>query len=395
MIKKVLATAVAVLALQTGAQAQQAIKVGLINIEGGPFTMQAGFIRDGALFAIEQLNARGGALGRKYELVEQNHTGTPAAAIAAANNLVQRSGVSFFSGLNGSATALAIASKMSSLDAIFVDTTASADDLTGKSCQPNYFRVGVNDLTTMNGFREVVKASGIKTWDLLLADYASGHSFAKNFTAMVTEQGGTVQQTLFAPMAATDLGSYITQLLAKPAEGLALIYPGSGAITLAKQQKPFNLFGKYKSVLSASTTSEMFIDAQGDTTVGLYSSQTYLYSLPGAANAEFVKAFEARFKRKPSYLDYDSYLSYEFMHQAILKAKSTDVGAVRTAMRGLKMSTIVGDMEMRAADHQMLRPLIVVQVAQAGEGKGQIVARDVKPYTAVMPRLSPDCKMPS
>ena len=185
MIKQALATAVAALVLQTGAQAQEAIKVGLINIEGGPFTMQAGFIRDGAHFAIEQLNARGGALGRKYELVEQNHSGTPAAAIAAANSLVQRGGVSFFSGLNGSATALAIASKMSSLNAIFVDTTASADDLTGKNCQPNYFRIGVNDLTTMNGFREVVKDSGIKTWDLLMADYASGHSFAKNFTAMV------------------------------------------------------------------------------------------------------------------------------------------------------------------------------------------------------------------
>lgn len=394
MIKKLAATAIAVLAMHTGADAQQTIKLGLVNIEGGPFTMQSGFIKDGATFAIEQLNARGGALGRKYELVEQTHAGTPAAAIAAVANLVDQKGVQFFAGLNGSATSLAIASKLAGQNALFFDTTASATDLTGKYCQKNYFRVGIDDTTAMNGYREVVKASGIKTWDLLLADYASGHSFAKHFTTVVNETGGKVQQTLFAPMAATDLGSYISQLMAKPADGMFVMYPGSAAIALAKQQQPFGLFGKYKSVLSTSTTNEYFIEAQGDTTAGLHSAQSYLHSLPGEANAAFVKAFEARFKKKPNYLEYDAYLSYEIMHQAIVKAKSTDVNAVRAALNGLKINTVMGEMEMRAADHQLVRPLVIVQaVKSADAGKGVIVLKEIQPAAKVISKVSDECKM--
>ena len=393
MLKKLVVIAGATMALQAGAWAQSAIKLGIVNIDTGPFAVSGAFINDGAAFAVETLNAQGGALGRKYELVTQNHAGTPAAAIAAVSRLVEQQGVSFFAGLNGSATALAINSKMSSLNALFLDTTAASDDLTGKNCQANYFRIGTNDSMVMNGLRAQVKQSGIKTWDLLMADYAVGHDYAKKFTALVEENGGTVQKTLFASMAATDLGSFISQLLVKPAEGLALVYPASAGITLSKQQQPFGLYAKYKSVLSAYTVNEILIGAQSDTTVGVWSTQSYYWTMPGERNAAFVKAFEARFKRKPTYLDADAYLSFELLNAAIVKAKSTDVAAVRAALSGLKTTTIVGDVEMRAADHQLLRPLAVVQATKAGDGKGEITLRSIEAAAKVAPGLSPECKM--
>jgi branched-chain amino acid transport system substrate-binding protein len=393
MLKKLVVIAGATMALQAGAWAQSAIKLGIVNIDTGPFAVSGAFVNDGAAFAVETLNAQGGALGRKYELVTQNHAGTPAAAIAAVSRLVEQQGVSFFAGLNGSATALAINSKMSSLNALFLDTTAASDDLTGKNCQANYFRIGTNDSMVMNGLRAQVKQSGIKTWDLLMADYAVGHDYAKKFTALVEESGGTVQKTLFASMAATDLGSFISQLLVKPAEGLALVYPASAGITLSKQQQPFGLYAKYKSVLSAYTVNEILIGAQSDTTIGVWSTQSYYWTMPGERNAAFVKAFEARFKRKPTYLDADAYLSFELLNAAIVKAKSTEVAAVRAALSGLKTTTIVGDVEMRAADHQLLRPLAVVQATKAGDGKGEITMRSIEAAAKVAPSVSPECKM--
>jgi branched-chain amino acid transport system substrate-binding protein len=393
MLKELLVVAAITLLAQADAWAQNTIKLGIVNIDTGPFAVSGAFINDGAAFAVDSLNAQGGALGRKYELVTQNHAGTPAAAISAVSRLVEQQGVSFFAGLNASATALAINSKMSSLNALFLDTTAASDDLTGKNCQANYFRIGTNDSMVMNGLRAQVKQSGIKTWDLLMADYAVGHDYAKKFTALVEESGGTVQKTLFASMAATDLGSFISQLLVKPAEGLALVYPASAGITLSKQQQPFGLYAKYKSVLSAYTVNEILIGAQSDTTVGVWSTQSYYWSMPGERNSAFVKAFEARFKRKPTYLDADAYLSFELLHAAIIKAKSTEVAAVRAALSGLKTATIVGDVEMRAADHQLLRPLAVVQATKAGEGKGEITLRSIETATKVAPSISSECKM--
>jgi branched-chain amino acid transport system substrate-binding protein len=379
--------------LQGAAWAQETIKLGVVNIDTGPFAVSGAYVNDGAAFAVERLNAQGGALGRKYELITQNHAGTPATAIAAANRLVEQQGVSFFTGLNPSGTSLAIASKMSGMNALFIDATAASDDLTGKNCGQNYFRIGITDGMQVNSLREQSKASGVKTWDLLMADIAVGHDTAKRFTAAMQESGGKVNKTLFAPITASDLGSYIAQLLDKPAEGLLMYYPSSGGIALIKQQQPFKLFEKYKTVVSASMVNEILIGAHGDASVGLWSAQSYFWTMPGERNAAFAKAFEERYKRKPTYIDVDAYLSFELVHQAILKAKSAEVPAVRAALEGLKANTVVGEVEMRAADHQLLRPLVVVQAVKAGDGKGEIVMRSIEPTAQIAPPVSPECKM--
>ncbi len=393
MIKKLLAVVATAMALQGSAVAEETIKLGVVNIDTGPFAVSGAFVNDGANFAVESLNAQGGALGRKYELIIQNHEGKPASAIEAAKKLVEEKGVSFFTGLNPSGTSLAIESKMSGLNALFIDATAASNDLTGKNCTPNYFRIGITDGMQVNAFVELAKQSGIKSWDLMMADIAVGHDTAKLFTAAAQANGATVNKTLFAPITASDLGSYIAQLIDNPAEGLFMYYPSSGGIALIKQQAPFKLFDKYKTVLSSSMVNEILIGAHGDASVGLWSAQSYFWTMPGDVNAAFVKAFEERYKRKPTYIDADAYLSFQLVHQAILKAGTTDVAAVRGALAGLKASTIVGDVEMRAADHQLLRPLIVVQATKAGEGKGEITMRSTLPRDAIQPAVSPECKM--
>ena len=393
MIKRLFTVAAVAIALQGPALAQSTIKLGVVNIDTGPFAISGAFINDGAAFAVERLNAQGGALGRKYELITQNHAGTPASAIAAASRLVEQQGVSFFTGLNPSGTSLAIASKMTAMNALFVDATAASDDLTGKNCGPNYFRIGITDGMQVNSFRELAKQSGVKSWDLMMADIAVGHDTAKRFTAAMQESGDKIGKTLFAPITASDLGSYIAQLLDKPAEGLLMYYPSSGGIALIKQQQPFKLFEKYKTVVSASMVNEILIGAHGDASVGLWSAQSYFWTMPGERNAAFVKAFEERYKRKPTYIDADAYLSFELVHQAILKAKSADVPAVRNALAGLKATTMVGDVEMRAADHQLLRPLVVVQAVKAGESKGEILMKSITPTDKIAPAVSPECKM--
>src|ERR1700722_7054974 len=214
MMKILLAALAAALGLQGSAMAET-IKLGVVNIDTGPYAVSGAFVNDGANFAVESLNAQGGALGRKYELVIQNHEGKPASAIEAAKKLVEDKGVAFFTGLNPSGTSRAIESKMSGLNALFVDATAASNDLTGKNCTPNYFRVGVTDGMQVNAFVDLAKQSGIKSWDLMMGDIAVGHDSAKLFTAAAQANGVVVNKTLFAPIPAPDLGSYIAQLMDK------------------------------------------------------------------------------------------------------------------------------------------------------------------------------------
>ena len=106
------------------------------------------------------------------------------------------------------------------------------------------------------------------------------------------------------PLVTADHGSNIAQLLAQPAEALVMYMPRSDGIGLAKQQAPFGMFDKHK----------------------------------------------------PAHLAADAYLAFMLVNEAIQKAKSTDVAAVRGALNGLKLDTIVNPVEMRAADHPLVRP---------------------------------------
>ena len=383
----------AALALHGAAFGQATIKLGVINIDAGPLAPNAAAINDGATLAVETLNANGGALGRKYELVVQNHDGPPASAIAAANKLVQQHGVSFFTGLSPSGNSLAVSAKLADMNALYLDATAASDDLTGKNCNANYFRIGITDSNHVQVWRELAQRNGIKTFDLMMADMAAARDASKRFSALLPSFGGTIQKELYTPLSTTDHGGNIAQLMGKPAEALVMYMPGAAGIGLAKQQAAFGLFERYKLVISSSMVNEILIAGQGETTVGIWSTQSYFWAMPGAANAEFVKTYEARFNRKPSYLAADAYLAFMLVHEAILKARSVDVAAVRSALNGLKMNTFVGEVEMRAADHQLVRPMVVVQAVKGGPGKGEMALRSVEPASRTTLPASAECKM--
>ena len=246
------------------AQATGPIKIGVLIIDSGPFATYASLVEESARAGVEILNAEGGALGRKFEVVTQAHAGTPASAIAAANKLVQQGGVSFLTGQTPTSHSLAIAPKLADLNAIEIDVYSSGDDLMTKSCQPNYFRVTTPDSVNTAMMRAFVQKSGAKTWNVISPDYAVGHTFSKKFAEMVQELGGTVQQTLYAPVGTTDFGSYISQLGGKPADALMVQLYMSDGNSFAKQQKQFGLFDKYKAVIGNGFATDFQLEAHGD-----------------------------------------------------------------------------------------------------------------------------------
>lgn len=377
------------------AMAADPIKVALITIDSGPFAPYMRSVVDPAKLAVDLLNAQGGAAGSKFELVIQSHPGTPAAAVASATRAVQQDGAKFVMGWMTSSIGLAVGAKLASMDVLVIDPVSNAADITGKRCQPNYFRVSSNEVMVGNALRAMLKRSGAKTWSTLAADYAAGQGFTKQVNAAVTEHGDTVQQNLFAPLGTTDFGTYIAQLADKPTEGLAVSIFGSDAVALAKQQQQFGLFAKYKTVVSWGFTDEITLAGQGDSTVGVYSTQPWSSTLPGAKVAAFTKAFEERYQRRPNYVEADVFAAFELLQATINKAKSSDPAAVKAALGGLKMNGVLGDVEMRAADHQLVRPVLVVQIVKGADGKAAVAVRSVESGPSVSPAADPECKLPS
>ncbi len=369
------------------------IKIGLLLIDSGPFATYAGLMESGAKTAVDLLNSEGGALGRKFELVIQAHSGTPASAVAAATKLAQQGGVSLIIGQTLSSHSLALVPKLDSLNVIQIDHYAQSNDLMTKSCAPNYFRVNTPDALTTRMLEDFVKSSGAKTWNLISMDYAAGQSFAKAFSGLVGGLGGTVQQSLFSPGGTNDFGSYISQL-SKPADALVVTLFMSDGQSFAKQSKQFGLFDKYKMVLGNGFATDFQLEAHGDNVLGVYNTLSWTPDLPGARNAWYVKEFVIRNKRRPFYTDADMMAALEVYRAGVIKAKSTDTAAVRKAMEGLKVDMIFGKgIEMRAADHQLIRQHGMAQVVKGPSGTNSFQMKVLKSGPEIYPPPSPECKV--
>ncbi|MEO8297854.1 MAG: ABC transporter substrate-binding protein [Burkholderiales bacterium] len=393
MFKKILSASSLVLAMHTGAWAADPIKLGFLSVDSGPFMVIMSHFNESAQLSVELLNAQGGALGRKFELVMQAHPGTPASAIGAANKLIEQQGVSMFSGFFTSSMTAALAPKLAGMNALMFDADTTSDDAIGKNCTANFFHTAGTNKMALNVLRSVVRKSGLKTWDVIGSDYAMGHDFANQFEPMLKAEGGSVQAQVFAPLGTSDFGSHISRLSSKPAEGLAIVVTGGDAINFMKQQKQFGLLGKYKSIISTNTVNESVLDAMGDSPVGVYSAIQWDKALPSEGNTAFIKAYEARYKKTPNYMAADVYQAFQLMRDGIVKANSTDATAVRNALSGMKTNTLYGPVEVRTGDHQVMRPMALQQAVQAGEGKSAMALRTLVPASEIVPPVSPECKL--
>jgi branched-chain amino acid transport system substrate-binding protein len=387
------AMAIAVTAA-TDASAEDTIKIGALLIDSGPLAGLKESQAKAINLAIEQINASGGAAGRKLEADFITYPGTPDTAVDGATRAVQKDGAIFITGMDTSAVSPALAAKLPALGVLMVEVYAQADGLTGKGCSANFFRANVNDSIIMNADGKFLKDKGVKKWDIIAVDYSSGHDAADKFKAMVASQGGSIGKVLFATNGTADFGAKISELGSDPADGLFVTIFGSDAINLAKQQAQFGLFKKYKMVLGNSFVIPQTLPAQGDAVLGVYQTLGFVPGFPGAQAEAFVKSYKEKYNgESPAYTSADQYMAIQLMAAAINKAKSTDVSAVRTALAGLETDTVLGKVEVRAADHQTVRPIAVTQIVTGADGKPGYEIKEIEAGPDIIPPVSPACKM--
>jgi branched-chain amino acid transport system substrate-binding protein len=380
--------------IPTTALAQDTVKIGVLLIDSGPLAGLKETQVKAVNLAVEQINAAGGAAGKKLEAIFISYPATPDTAVDGATRAVQKDGAMFITGMDTSSVSPALQAKLPALKVLMFEVMANADGLTGKGCSPNYFRVNANDSMIMGSFREFLKDQGVKKWDIIAVDYAAGRDSADKFKALVTSQGGAIGKTLFAPFGTPDFGAKISDLGAEPAEGLFVTIFGSDAINLAKQQQQFGLFKKYKMVLGNSFVIPQTLPAQGDTVLGVYQNIGFVAGFPGAQTEAFVKAYKEKYNGElPPYTSADQYAAIQLIAAGVNKAKSTDIDAVRTALRGLKTDTVLGDVEVRAGDHQTIRRMAISQIATGPDGKPMYQIKKIEPGPDITPPVDPACKM--
>lgn len=346
-----------------------ALKIGLIDTISGAYAQVGTDTQRGAQLAIDEINAAGGADGRRLELVVKDEQLNPTATVQALREL-QSAGVTITMGYASSADCLAALPVAAQNDMLVMGSNCIATALTTTKFDKHFFRVAPSDTMLTSAAAQFAHEHfpSIGTWDAYAPDYVTGHDDWTFFSEKLRRLSPGVQtgKTVFVPLAAQDVRSYVTALSSDlPADsakshGLYLATFGGATAAVVKQGKPENLFGKFAATINVGGSEPTAAQLGADFPDAWFVYDYYYRAYATATNRRFVAAYQKAFRDAPNSWSYEGYATIYALRSAIERAKSVGVDQIITALEQAPISTPKGVLRYRS-DHELAQPVTVFE----------------------------------
>jgi branched-chain amino acid transport system substrate-binding protein len=352
------------LALPLAAEAQKPIKIGFPMILSGPGALFGEPALKGAQMFVDELNAKGGVLGRKMELVSRDTKGSADEAVRVARELILRENVDFLVGTLTSAEGPAVSVVAKENKIVFIAPIPKTDRLTAPDqLHPYVFRVSAN--TTMEGrsTAEIVARWPVTRIATISPDYAYGQDVTRAFVEHLKKIKPSVQivDQQWPKLGEADYTPFINAQLASKPDAIFSSLWGGHFVTFAKQAKPLKYFDavKYNFIGVGEAGSPESTKAMGaEYPIGIWgnSYDAFYWDEAPPAHKDYTERL-AKFLNDPypSSWAIQTYIAMQFLVEAITKAGSTDSDKVSKALLGLTVDTPHGKMTLREKDHQLNR----------------------------------------
>ncbi|HUP36828.1 MAG TPA: ABC transporter substrate-binding protein [Candidatus Limnocylindria bacterium] len=364
MMPRMLAILLAlVLATPLAASAQKPIKVGFPMILSGPGALFGDPASKGALMFVDEINAKGGVLGRKLELLPRDTKGNADEAVRVSRELILKENVDFLVGTLTSAEGPAVSVVAKENKVVFIAPIPKTDQLTAPDkLHPYVFRVAAN--TTMEGrsAAEIVAKWPVTRVATISPDYAYGQDVTKSFVEHLKKIKPSMQivDQQWPKLGEPDYTPFINAQMAKKPQAVFSSLWGGHFVNFAKQAKPLGYFDalKYNFIGVGEAGSPESTKAMGkDYPVGIWgNSYDAFYWGETPAHRDYVARLSKYLKDEyPSSWAIQGWIGMAFLAEAIKKAGSTDADKVSKALLGLTIDTPIGKQTIREKDHQANR----------------------------------------
>lgn len=344
----------AALAVAVPAGAQAPIRIGEINSFSGiaaPFTLP---YRQAVEMAVEEVNGRGGVLGRKIEVLFRDDKGQPAEAVKQAQELVTSEKVAVLAGTFLSNVGLAVSDWAKQNRTLFVAAEPLTEALTWAKGHDHVFRVRPN--TYEQGRMLAEKAGRMKytKWATIGPNYEYGKRAWETFRDRLKELKPDAQVVgeHWPTLGKIEPGPFVTAILNQKPEALYVSLFGSDWIAFAREADKRGLF-KQMFVVGILLGEPEYIDPLGmEAPEGMLVTGYPWYEIDIPAHKDFVARFEKRTGKHPVLGSLVGYVTYLSIFEAIRKAGTTDTGKLVAAFKGLAFDTPIGSLRFRASDGQ-------------------------------------------
>ena len=311
------------------AQGGGTVKVGVLQSLTGTMAISEVPVKDATIFAIDQVNASGGVLGKKIEPVVEDGASDPAIFAQKAQKLIQNDQVVTVFGGWTSASRKAMLPVFERLHSLLWYPV----QFEGNECSSNIMYSGAQPNQQILPALDWAFEKGYKKYFLLGSDYVFPRTANLILKKHIVSGGGTVSGEEYVPLGGTDFSSIITKIrLAKP-DIIFNTLNGDSNVSFFKQMTAAGMPPSKVPVMSFSI-AEQEAKAMGTQLVtDSYAAWNYFQSLNNPMNRKFLAAYHAKFGANSPMDDpmVHGYIDVLLWAAAVKKANSFDPNAVRKA----------------------------------------------------------------
>jgi len=277
--------------------AEDTIKIGVTQPLTGAFAANGTYVAQGAKIAADDINASGGVLGKKIELIIEDNKSNPTEAVATAEKLIQADKVPVMMGAWSSTLTLAIMPKLAEYHVPMVVETSSSGKIT-KLGNPWIFRISPTSEMEAKAFQPIMGPLGIKKADFLATANDFGLGASQEFSKMLKANGVEIGVMETMDPKATDFSAQLANIKASGGDTL-FVTTGVEQIILILRQAKEQLIKARIITTGGSNSPDQLIEQAGAAAEGSYHLVVFTPWFPDALkNPDLAKKFIAEWTKR-------------------------------------------------------------------------------------------------
>ncbi|HBH03732.1 MAG: hypothetical protein A2W08_02635 [Candidatus Rokubacteria bacterium RBG_16_73_20] len=366
------AVALAVFLAAPAVAQQKVVKIGDLGSKVGVFEGYGKYQSMGIQLAVEEINAKGGVLGHKIEVIAEDDDTKPAPAVRKAEKLILQDGVKLIIGAVSSGSTMAVMDVTKKYKTIHWNSVSCAEFMRTTKFHKYYFSNQPDSRQQANGLAKYILDKMGKKVYIFYTDYAMGQSDGRQFKTALERLGGEVVGVAGAPLDTKDFSPWFGAINASGADVLFLAFAGTDSLRLMTQLHSFGMTKKYKLAGIDCFLLQQDLAAIAEPMEGFVQLNHFSAYNPDPN----MQAFNQKFKKKfgvDANIAAGAYDAVYFWKTAVEKAGSFDSDKVSAAHEGLCTdATHIGRQCIRTEDHQVVMDMHLYRVEK---GKNIPIAR--------------------
>jgi branched-chain amino acid transport system substrate-binding protein len=340
--------------------AQTPIKIGASMSVTGTYAKPGTYQKQGYDVCIDELNAKGGILGRKVELVIYDDQSTPATAVRLYEKLITEDKVDAVMGPYSSAVSEAVANVTEKYKKVMVAPLAATTSIFKKG-RKYIFMVITPAENYLDGLIDMAAKRGLKTVAIIHEDTLFPKASAAGTVEAAKKKGMQVVLQEAYPKGNTDFSALLVKIKAANPDVIAAGTYFDDAVAITRQMKELNVNPKMFGLTVGGDLPE-FYDLLKQNAEYVYGSTQWDESLPYPGQKEFLAAYKVKFKgQEPSYHTAAGYAGCLIYAEAVKKAGTLDADKVRDQLLKMEIKTAFGEYKVEPDGFQIAHKMVMLQ----------------------------------